>query len=352
MFHYQKLLTPLYRLMILTAIGALSWLPLNAAQASTASANSIRQADNVVRTRQLTGALNPQTKPLWFEMQPDVQHTTVVLTLEFEPRHNKSLVDNVNFWLLDANGQRAVVSGEHPADVRIASGNRIEDGKLQAEFRASGEYSIVLFNRSDVAVRFQLSVDKAMLSDRSNQADMLPLTADAANTNTVSTDTVAQDSNNARAAAPRATTAAAAQTAERQANIADAIDLTGALTTSAKQHWFELTPATNDARVVLTLAYEPRHNAALADNVNVWLLDINGQRKVVNGEHPADVNMGMGSAVDTGQLQMAIDVAGHGQYTVVVFNRADIPVRYHVHVDQATLEDRANQADMLPLILE
>ena len=87
--------------------------------------------------------------------------------------------------------------------------------------------------------------------------------------------------------------------------------------------------------------YIPNDNNLLQGNINFWVVDADGMRRILAGSRPEDVAIGGGAVVqfgpDKGKLQGAFNASGLGEYTVIVYNATEIPANYTLRIDGATL---------------
>ncbi|NJN81954.1 MAG: hypothetical protein HC802_06470 [Caldilineaceae bacterium] len=122
---------------------------------------------------QLAGTLSRAYEHRYLGLVPDVVDGTVTLSMDFEPRDSQTLAENINFWVLNEDGLRRVASGARPEDVNIATGGRIQFGPSRGTLRAvftpsgRGQYTVIVYNNSDVPAKFLLTAEEALLEDES-----------------------------------------------------------------------------------------------------------------------------------------------------------------------------------------
>ena len=118
----------------------------------------------------------------------------------------------------------------------------------------------------------------------------------------------------------------------------------------AHNYW-GLTPTQRDGFVVLTMDYIPGDNNLLRDNINFWVVDADGMRRIMGGSRPEDVAIGSGAAVqfgpDKGKLQGAFHASGTGEYAVIVYNATAIPASYTLRTDGAELLAPSPDSELL-----
>jgi hypothetical protein len=152
---------------------------------------------------------------------------------------------------------------------------------------------------------------------------------------------------------PFATSSIASATNTTDANLALARGverLAGLLDRPYEHHYLGLDPTIRDGLIILTLDFDPKDNQALAGNLNFWVLDEDGLRRVISGAPPASVGIATGSAVrfgaDQGKLRAIINASGRGRYTVVVFNNSAAPARYELRANGGLLSDETAQTTL------
>ena len=71
----------------------------------------------------------------YWALMPNQRDGLVVLTMEYVPNDNNLLRDNINFWVVDADGMRRIMGGARPEDVAIGAGGRWNLGRIRASCR-------------------------------------------------------------------------------------------------------------------------------------------------------------------------------------------------------------------------
>ena len=77
--------------------------------------------------------------------------------------------DNINFWVVNEDGMRQIVSGARPEDVALAAGSEAQygpdKGKLQAAFLAPerSQYAVIVYNNSGQAATYTIAASGARL---------------------------------------------------------------------------------------------------------------------------------------------------------------------------------------------
>jgi hypothetical protein len=102
------------------------------------------------------------------------------------------------------------------------------------------------------------------------------------------------------------------------------------------------------------LDYNPRDQEALKGNVNFWVVDEDGMRRVVAGARPEDQALAGGSEVifgaDKGKLQAAFQASGKGTYALIVYNNSAVPATYSVTANGANLLLPPADSDLVLLL--
>lgn len=126
----------------------------------------------------------------------------------------------------------------------------------------------------------------------------------------------------------------------------------GELDKGYSKHYLALEPTQRDARITLTLNIEPQDKRRIPNKVNLLLLDEDDLRRVLAGEKPEDLAFATGNPaiVDPHAPPKLIfnktaefKASGRGKYTIVVYNRAPIPVAYTLTVENAEIVDESGQ---------
>lgn len=141
---------------------------------------SASTAETPVRPTKLAGQFSGAYQQHYLGLFPDVRNGNVTLLLDFDPKNSEALANNINFWVLDQDALRRVVAGARPEDLDLASGALVrfgpEKGMLRADFNASGrsEYTVIVFNNSDVPASYTLKAIGATLQDDIGQTQPVP----------------------------------------------------------------------------------------------------------------------------------------------------------------------------------
>ncbi len=116
-----------------------------------------------VRVTQIAGALPTPYAHNYWSLIPTIRDGVVVVTLDYDPRDQEALQGGLNFWVVDEDGMRRVVSGAQPESVALAGGSEVrygvDKGKLQASFQASGkgQYAVIVYNDTAVPATYTVT---------------------------------------------------------------------------------------------------------------------------------------------------------------------------------------------------
>jgi len=127
------------------------------------------EPDELVRVTQIEGALPTPYAHNYWSLIPAVRDGVVVLTMDYSPRVRPDLDGAVNFWIVDEDGIRRIVSGARPEDVALAGGSPVQfgvdKGKLQAVFQSSGhgEYAVIVYNDTATPVTYSIVTSGGLL---------------------------------------------------------------------------------------------------------------------------------------------------------------------------------------------
>jgi hypothetical protein len=132
------------------------------------------------------------------------------------------------------------------------------------------------------------------------------------------------------------------EAADAEVDLAGSLtQIKGSLPTPYTHNYWSLIPTIRDGVVVLTLDYAPLDQEALKDNINFWVVDEDGMRRIISGARPEDHALAGGSEVrfgpDKGKLQAAFQSSGKGTYAVIVYNNSAVPATYTIATSGATL---------------
>ena len=89
--------------------------------------------------------------------------------MDYSPRGRQELDGRINFWIVDEDGIRRIVSGARPEDVALAGGSPVQfgddKGKLQAAFQSSGkgQYAVIVYNDSAVPAAYNIVTNGGIL---------------------------------------------------------------------------------------------------------------------------------------------------------------------------------------------
>ena len=320
--------------------------------APTPTPAPIPYSSAVVTGRRLSGELDGEYERHYLAVTPEVVDGRVRLKLNYEPLDRAELAGAINFWVLDEDGVRRLVRGDDPGDINLATGfpSPFDPalGQLEASFTSSGdnEYTAVLYNISGVVANYALGAEGALLVDRYAQTnEALAAAAEAAALASASA-----------AATPTPTPTPLPPTEieigePELPTVARPNRVTGALNTAFEQHYLGLVPDVTDGRVTVVLDYDPKDSEALRNNINFWVIDQDGLRRVVSGGRPEDYALATGAVApfgaDEGKLRAEFTSSGRNEYTLIVYNHSDVPATYALEIRGGGLEDNLGQVQPL-----
>lgn len=313
---------------------------------------------NAIRARKVTGPLVPNPDRRYLQMETGVRDGLVALRLAYDPQDQRALTGNVNFWVLDEDGLRRMINGEKAVDLNLATGFPVPYSprlnEVQASFTASGHgpYTVVVYNKAPISATYALSIDGGLLIDQYGQTNEAKAAAvemaALAGKKAPTTSALAPQVPTATITATKSLTTSAPTTS----TIFGVDKLAGALNQAYQNRYIALSPEFLDGTVGLTLAFDPKDNQQVRENVNFWVLTEDGLRRVINGARPEDLAIAMGMPVQYGtdrdKLSAVFNASGHGKYTVIVFNNSNVPVRYLLTVKGGLLADETGLATSLP----
>lgn len=131
-----------------------------------------------------------------------------------------------------------------------------------------------------------------------------------------------------------------------------ATGLSGQLPRGYSAHYLTVEPTQRDGTVTLHLAIDPNLNLRAASLVNLWVLSPEGVRKFKAGEKPNQIAIATGNPTGLDETADAkaihnktatFKTSGRERYTIIVYNRATIPVNYTLTVDHGLLLDPSGQ---------
>jgi hypothetical protein len=367
--------------------------------AASAAAGSVTQPAPSVNAIRLSGQLDASLNRHFLNVQPAVRDGLVGVEMVYEPR-GRATDGSVNFYILDQDALRRFVYGNDFDEVELAAGAvkpfspNLND--LVAAFTASGssEYTVVPFSQAPITVTYVMSITGGQLIDRYGQtneaaaarAEFQALSAAAnadatlagtsAPTETVPVTSTLPGIVTPTAGAPASglalndvaslsladLTPASAGTVipapeaagGEPAALVTVAEIDGALPTPYAHNYWSLIPTIRDGVVVLTLDYAPRDQEALRGNINFWVVDEDGMRRIVSGARPEDEALAGGSEVrfgpDKGKLQAAFQSSGKGQYAVIVYNNSAVPATYSITANGADLLAPAPESTLVQLL--
>jgi len=310
----------------------------------------VAYAPVTVAGRRLSGELDGLFERHYLQLVPEIVDGVVNLRLQVAAAKPDAKPGEVNFWVLDEAGLTALVRGAKPGDVNLATGFPAPFGvlgELVAAFTASGdgEYTAVMYNETGEAANYAVSADGALLVDRYGQTN----------------ESVAAAAEEAALAATPTPTPAPEplpiDTSDPELPIVPRPNtLSGTLDTPYEKHYLGLFPDVRNGTVTVLLDYDPKDVEALRGNINFYVLDQDGLRRVIAGGRPEDYDVAMGAIVpggpDEGKLRADFAASGRNEYTLIVFNNSDVPATYTVAVHGAGLEDSAGQTNTIGIVGE
>lgn len=299
----------------------------------------------VVTGRRLSGTLDGQYQRHYLSLAPEIVDGLVQLTMQYEPANLPELAGDINFWVLDQAGINALIHGDNPGEINVATGFPspfANLGDLLAAFRASGgnEYTAVMYNTSGVPASYAINADGALLVDRYGQTN--EATAALAEVAALSVTPT-----------PTPTPAPAVlDVSQPELQSMPPIGVRGSLDSPYEQHFLGLFPDVRDGQVTVMLDYDPKDVEALRGHINFWVLDSDGLRRVVAGGRPQDYSLASGAPIpsgpDEGKLRGSFTVSGRDEYTLIVHNDTEVPASYTVQAAGATIRDTLGQTTPVP----
>ncbi|MEZ4737270.1 MAG: hypothetical protein R3E79_60080, partial [Caldilineaceae bacterium] len=211
--------------------------------------------------QRLTGLLSNTIGRHYLMAVPAIRDGTLLFNFHYDPLDQPLLHGSVNFWVLDEAGLNAIIRGDKPADVNLATGFPVPftpfPNELQANFNASGKgpYTVVVYNQTVIPATYELLVDGGTLYDRYGQTTEAKAASAAVNTG--STTLVAPTVTPTPAVTPTAgPTAVTTIDANATAVPFGVAQLAGSFTGAYQHHYFALWPTLRDGTIVLSLAFE------------------------------------------------------------------------------------------------
>jgi uncharacterized surface protein with fasciclin (FAS1) repeats len=129
----------------------------------------------VVEATEMTGELPTQDSQHYLGLTPDVRDANITLRMTFNPQDQQELSRRLNFWVLDPQGFQQYAAGDaRLSAVAIAAGStnvQTAANERVANFTASGtsDYTVIVYNASNVPAEYTLTAENAVLSDDSGQ---------------------------------------------------------------------------------------------------------------------------------------------------------------------------------------
>ncbi len=284
-----------------------------------------------IRGPVLQGELPYQYTAHYFGLEVNQRDGTIALTLAYEPQNNRNLRGLVNFMVLDEDGMRRFQAGTNPRDVDLAAGSPLQfddvGNKTGAAFRAVGRerYTVIVYNNSQLPVRYTLVAEGAFLIDSANQSS----------------------DPDAPAPEPEEPVKEVVETPASPLGSAGGNQLSGLLDSTIGRHYLQVLPGIRDGSMIFDFRYDPLDQPELYGNVNFWILDEEGLNAIIRGEQAADVNLATGFPAPfspfPNELQASFNASGRNPYTAVIFNRTSIPAIYEMSVDGGELVDQYGQ---------
>jgi hypothetical protein len=363
--------------------------------AVSAGAGVVTDPAPTVNAIRLSGELDSALNRHFLNVRPDVRDGTIGINMVYEPR-GRGTDGQVNFYVLDEDALRRFVYGADFDSVELAAGSpkpfspNVND--LVGSFTASGssEYTVVPFSLSPMTVTYVMQITGGQLIDRYGQtneaaaarAEFAALSAAAAATPVtptllVTTTAPAVVTPTAVVPADAVTTDGVTFVSDQPLSLGDLVPagsvigtpeaadgedalaatstrIDGVLPTPYAHNYWSLVPTIRDGLVVLTLDYDPRDQEALKGNVNFWVVDEDGMRRIVAGARPEDHALAGGSevifGVDKGKLQAAFQASGKGTYALIVYNNSAVPATYSVTANGANLLLPPADSDLVQLL--
>lgn len=280
----------------------------------------------------LSGALDNTIGRHYLSVTPNIRNGSMIFNFHYDPLDQPALNGNVNFWILDQEGLNAIIRGDKPDDINLATGFPAPfspfPNELQASFNASGrnDYTAVLYNRTALRATYEMVVEGGILVDRYGQS--------------FEAQAVARESAATPTPRPTPTTLPAATTVlavDGRNNLAKPLpfgvpSLAGNFTQPYQHHYFALSPILRNSFITLRMTFDPQDNQQLRENINFLVLTEEGLRSVISGGRPVDYDIATGSfgrfGIDRNQLWVSFQASGRGNYTVIAYNNSEVAARY------------------------
>lgn len=312
---------------------------------------------------QLNGRLDNTIGRHYLQVIPDVRDGSMIFDFHYDPLDQPALYGNVNFWILDEEGLNAIIRGDKPGDVNLATGFPAPfspfPNELQASFNASGRnpYTAVIYNLTAIPADYEISVNGGTLVDRYGQTLQAKGSLVAAEEiTTESSITLISARGNVKPAedSPIRPAESSNETLDGESTgeileteessglrIFGVPQLAGSFKQAYQHHYFALTPTLRDGTITLSLAFDPQKNQMLRENINFLVLTEEGLRSVLAGGPPVNYDIATGSfglfGANQNKLFASFQASGRGTYTVIVYNNSSIPARYILSAEGGVL---------------
>ncbi|MEZ4706285.1 MAG: hypothetical protein R3A44_03715 [Caldilineaceae bacterium] len=131
------------------------------------------------RTFELQNQFNLPYQHHYYGVEPAIANGRIQVTLAYALTAAELSVNPPNFWVLDEDGLRRVISGARPMDVNIANGaivpNGADEGKLRATFDASGKgpYTLVIDNNANSSAAYHVRISGGFLTQPPADSEQL-----------------------------------------------------------------------------------------------------------------------------------------------------------------------------------
>jgi hypothetical protein len=302
--------------------------------------------------QRLTGSLSNTIGRHYLEAVPLIRDGTILFNFHYDPLDQPALHGNVNFWVLDQAGLNAIIRGDKPGNVNLATGFPAPfspfPNDLQANFNASGKepYTVVIYNQTSIPASYDLVIDGGVLYDRYGQTSEAKAAAQTTNLAGSQTSNPVATQPLALATDASATTRFVNVAVDLPTNTASSTPLgvsqiAGNFQQSYQYHYAALWPTVRNGKIVLSLAFDPSDSKTVRENLNFWVLTEEGLQQVMNGAPPAAYDIATGAYQEfgpyKGKLYAAFTASGYGKYTIIVFTNTDTPARYLLNVDGGLL---------------
>lgn len=276
--------------------------------------------DGTVSGSELSGTLTNSNTRHYLGLEPSERDGEITLTLTFGPQSNGEIASRVNFWVLSQSALESTLTGTVDyGQVDLAAGSPIsgknDDYKVQATFKASGKdhYTVIVYSKAPVSADYTLTASNGILSDGSGQ------------THVMSSEQMVE------AQAVVTTDASSASMSDMMSN--DAVSNSKKVSASIgaqERFYYTVVPVDNDEDVSFTFDYDPKDNSLLDGNINFFVFDNDGLRRMDNGERPESANLAAGNVVKSGEskLNASFRAVGKQSYVVMVINRSDVPATF------------------------